>query len=268
MTSKPHSKIIDAHAHIFPAKISQKATDSIGVFYDIPMEHTGTSAELLESGSRIGVSRYLVCSSATAPGQVASINNFIASECEAHPEFFGFGTLHPDLASPGREVERLAGLGLHGVKFHPDFQAFNIDDPRAMALYGILNEHQLPILFHTGDARHHFSSPDRLLPVLDAYPDLTVIAAHFGGYSEWDEVVKYPKSPNLYFDTSSSLFAIGNGRARELIAHFGATQFFFGVDFPMWDHKEEFERFQALGLDFETENALLHENFERVFPGA
>ena len=43
-------KIYDAHAHIFPAKIAEKATQSIGHFYDIPMHHLGSAEELLRRG--------------------------------------------------------------------------------------------------------------------------------------------------------------------------------------------------------------------------
>lgn len=38
--------------------------------------------------------KYLVCSTATKPEQVQSINNFIAEKCKKYPEFFGFGSLH------------------------------------------------------------------------------------------------------------------------------------------------------------------------------
>ena len=40
---------------------------------------------------------------------------------------------------------------------------------------------------------------------------------------------------------------------REIIRHYGAENCFFGVDFPMWDHEEELERFFALSLtDYEN----------------
>ena len=76
-----HGKIADAHTHIFPAKIAEKATASISKFYNVPMQFIGLSSHLLESGSRIGVGKYLVCSTATRPDQVLSINDFIAGEC-------------------------------------------------------------------------------------------------------------------------------------------------------------------------------------------
>ena len=36
--AKSKMEIIDAHAHIYPEKIAAKATDTIGIFYDIKME--------------------------------------------------------------------------------------------------------------------------------------------------------------------------------------------------------------------------------------
>ena len=53
-------EIIDAHAHIYPEKIAAKATDTIGIFYDIKMEMpAGTAEQLLEDGRRAGISRYV-----------------------------------------------------------------------------------------------------------------------------------------------------------------------------------------------------------------
>ena len=91
-------EIINAHAHIYPEKIAAKATDTIGIFYDIKMEMpAGTADRLIADGSSAGVTRYVVHSVATTAHQVRSINEFIKRECEAHPEFIGFITLHQDL---------------------------------------------------------------------------------------------------------------------------------------------------------------------------
>ena len=71
-------RIIDAHTHIFPMKIAAKAVASIGDFYDLAMhDGQGTAEALLKSGREIGTERYLVCSTATKPAQVKSINDFI-----------------------------------------------------------------------------------------------------------------------------------------------------------------------------------------------
>lgn len=100
-------EIIDAHAHIFPEKIAENATVNIGRFYDLPMESCGFSKKLIESGSKIGVSRYLVCSTATTPHQINSINKFIGRECKANPCFFGLGTTHPNSENIEADIEQI-----------------------------------------------------------------------------------------------------------------------------------------------------------------
>lgn len=257
--------IADAHAHIFPGKIAEKAVGAIGAFYSIPMQHPGSPEALLESGRAIGVRKYLVCSTATRPGQVVSINDFIRESCAVHPEFVGFGTLHPSFPDIPGEIRRIREMGLRGVKLHPDFQRFAIDDPAAFPIYECCQELGLPILFHTGDARYDWSAPARMEAVAKRYPGLTCIAAHFGGYSHWQDVERYRDLPNVWFDTSSSLFCLPRERALALIRLLGHRRFLFGTDFPMWDHREELERFLALGLPAEARDAILYRNFQRVF---
>lgn len=84
--------------------------------------------------------------------------------------------------------------------------------------------------------------------VAERFPGLTCIAAHFGGYRSWKEALDSYRAPNIYMDTSSSLFAISKEEAWAFFHRFGPDRFFFGTDFPMWNHKEEFARFNALDL--------------------
>lgn len=258
-------KIIDAHTHIFPEKIAVKASKNIGHFYDIPMRYDGMAHTLVESGRRIGVSKYLVCSTATKPEQVESINDFVESKCKQYPEFFGFATLHPAYPDIERELDRIAQKGLHGIKLHPDFQAFDIDAPEAITMYKAIAKRGLPILFHTGDDRYDYSAPKRLYHAMAEVPDLVSIAAHFGGYRRWEEADRYLQVPNVYFDTSSSLFKLSPEDARAMIAHMGEDRFFFGTDYPMWDHEEELARFMNLKLSREQNEKIFHQNFEKLF---
>lgn len=261
--SKHSCKIIDAHAHIFPQKIAQKAVASIGKFYDLPMRGNGTSEMLLESGAAIGVEKYLVCSTATKPQQVIPINDFIYEQCQKHPEFVGFATLHPLMEGLEQEIERILSMGFKGIKLHPDFQEFYIDDEKAMEIYKRV-EGKLMILFHTGDARYDYSRPIRLVRVCDKFPDLKCIAAHFGGYRSWDEAYEVYDNKNIFMDTSSSLYALTPEKARKMIDKFGVKQFFFGTDFPMWSHQQELERLLNLNLKKEDLEDILYRNFEKT----
>lgn len=258
-------KITDAHTHIFPQKIAEKATRATGEFYDIEMNHEGTAHVLAECLSDAGIDRALICSPATTPHQVESINDFISEKCGKYPQFVGLATLHPDMDDPAAEIERIEKMGLRGIKLHSDFQRFCIDDEKMFPTYKLLEKKKLPVLFHTGDKRYDFSGPRRLMRVIEKFPDLICIGAHFGGWSEWDEAKSYPKHKNLYFDTSSSLYTLEGEEAGEFIARFGEDRFMFGTDFPMWTPKEELSRFFALGLTASANEKILNGNFERLF---
>lgn len=260
-------KIIDAHAHVFPDKIASKATDAIGDFYNIKMSNkAGTPELLLNEGKAAGISEFVVHSTATTVHQVKSINKYIVSEIETHPEFIGFMTLHPDMDEREikDEIDYAIANGIKGIKLHPDFQHFAIDEPKAEKIYRAA-EGRLPVLFHTGDKRYRYSNPERLQNVARKFEGLTVIGAHFGGYSEWEHVHGYKGLENVWFDTSSSLMFLDGKTAVDIIRELGTNRFFFGTDFPMWRPDEEIKRFLALPLTDEERDMIFHKNFEKVF---
>ncbi len=259
-------KIIDAHAHIFPEKIAEKAVASIGSFYNMDgMSHCGTTDALLESGSKIGTEKYLVFSTATTAAQVESINRFIHSECEKHSEFIGLGTMHPDYKDFEKEIDFLKSAGMKGIKLHPDFQKFAVDDEKLWGLYDYLSENNMFVLTHSGDSRYNFSNPFRVARMAKMFPKLIFIAAHFGGWSEWEAAKEELNLPNVYFDTSSTLGFGAAKTALKTLDKFDKTHFFFGTDFPMWDHEKELKRFLALGLSDKLNEDILYNNFSNFY---
>lgn len=259
-------KIIDAHAHIFPQKISEKAVKSIGDFYDIPMtSNKGTSEALIGSGSEAGVEKYLVFSTATKVEQVESINRFIISECEKHSEFMGLGTMFMGYENFEAEIKLLKENNIKGIKLHPDFQHFEFDNKKLYPVYECLKENDMFVLTHSGDKRYRYSNPDKIAHVAKDFPKLKIIAAHFGGWSEWEDAAKLPCFENLYFDTSSTLGVGGAEKALKILDKFDKTHFFFGTDFPMWGHKEELERFMSLKLSDKLSEDILYNNFVKFY---
>ena len=259
-------EIIDAHAHIYPEKIAEKATVAIGDFYDIKMEMSaGTAERLIEEGKEAGITRYVVHSVATTAHQVRSINEFIKKEMQKHPEFIGFMTLHQDLTEEevNHEVEWAIENGFKGIKLHPDFQKFYVDENNAEKFYKAAGD-RLPILFHAGDNRFEYSKPQRIVNMAKKYPNVNFIAAHFGGYRCWDDAKLYKGLKNVYFDTCSSLPFISAKKAKEIIDMLGVERFFFATDFPMWDAKGEMERFNAIELTEKERKMILCENIKKL----
>ncbi len=250
--------IIDFHTHIYPDKIAAHGVEYIGSFYGLQLDTArGTKAHLEACCAAAGVDYTVHLAVAVKPEQVQSINNWLSSVLDDHS--FGFGTLHPEMEAPLDEVERFAPLGLSGVKFHPDMQGFAVDDPKLFPIYEKLAG-RYPVLFHAGDRRYDFSGPRRIARVLDAFPKLTVIAAHLGGYTEWEAAFECLCGRDVYFDTSSAVGFLPKEKAVEMIRAHRPDRLLFGTDYPVTAPKEALQAFYALGLDHELEEKILWKN--------
>ena len=291
--------ISDTHAHIFPEKIARAAVTATGHFYEnvecgkhVSMadmtRHGGTVAELVTEGRKAGIGRFLVFSTATTPHQVESVNNFIARECALHggaaseavlpaedsadsrdadvsqdPVFVGAGTMHIDYPDFEKELDRAKELGLKGIKLHPDIQRFALDDERILPLYGLLGERNMFLIAHTGDYRYRYSNPDKMAKIAKLFPKTKFIAAHFGGWGEWEKARGILALDNVWVDTSSTWAFTGAEAMKKAFESFDRSHIFFGSDYPMWNPGEELKTIYQLGLDEKTIEDVLGGNFER-----
>lgn len=253
-------QIIDFHTHIYPDAIAHKAAQSIRDFYEITdTELDGTVELLLSTGREAGISRYIILPVGLKPGLVSHINDFIYQQTLQHPEFTGFGTLHAGMPDLTEECERILNLGLRGIKMHPDSQVFPIDDPRLFPAYEML-QGRAPVILHMGDTRYDYSHPRRLRHVLDLFPNLEVIAAHFGGYSMPETAYQELKDKHCYFDISSSMMFMNDGVPEKYIRAYGAERFVYGTDFPLWDPRTEVKRFLNLKLTPDELEQIAYKN--------
>lgn len=256
--------IIDIHAHVFPDKIAEKASHGIQEFYNITVPYNGTVEKLIELSDKAGVDKMVVHSPATTPHQVQSINNFIIECTKKYPErIIGFMTMHPEYEDINAEVERCINAGLKGLKIHPDFQRFMIDDKNAYYIYEAIAG-RIPLLVHTGDYRYQWSKPSRMARVMDDFPAMKVIGAHFGGWSEWDDAAEVFGGKNIYVDTSSTMYNVPIEHINELIKIYGVDHVMFGTDYPMWDAESELKYIEQLDLTDKEKEMILYENAERL----
>ena len=100
--------------------------------------------------------------------------------------------------------------------------------------------------------------------ILELFPELQVVAAHFGGYSVYQEAFDALKDTTCVFDVSSSLMFLPEGMAERYIGSYGAERLMFGSDFPMWDPVTEMERFLRLKLTDDQKEQIAHITAERI----
>ena len=216
---------LDFHCHIYPAKIAEKARHSTGDFYGVTCgDCLGTAEDLLMRCDGAGIETCVVHSVATKPEQVDRINDFLAAVSAGHPgRLIPFGTVHQDTPDMEEVVDGLYARGFLGVKLHPDIQKVALNDPRLMRLFAACRG-KLMVLFHAGDDRYSYSNPAEIIPVLEAFPDVTFIGAHLCGYRVWAEAAENlaRRYDNLYVDCSSTSFAREQGRGRPGPARAGA----------------------------------------------
>ena len=132
-----------------------------------------------------GIDQCAAHSAATTAHQVSSINRFILSEANQFPDrIVPFATLHPDVADLESAIAEICAGGFSGIKLHPEFQGFKVDEPRAIRMFDLIGD-RIPILLHCGDAVRDNSAPERILHLLKEVPRIRLVCAHLGGWQIW-----------------------------------------------------------------------------------
>jgi len=256
-------KVVDFHAHAFHDKIAEKAAKNLNQYYGIPLAGNGKFYVVTDSMKENKIDKLVVHATATKPEQVEVINDYVAGLTTR--DIIGFGTLHQGYDAYEKELDRIKSLGLRGIKFHPIFQGFKIDDSAMYPIYRCIAAHKLPVLMHMGDKNADGATPKRLAKVLDEIPDLTVVAAHLGGVFEWDKAERFLYGRrNVYLDTSSAMRFLETEETTRIIRAHGADRVLFGTDYPLSLHRYELELFDKLGLSQEEQEDILWKNAYRL----
>lgn len=259
---------IDFHVHAFADKIAQRTIAALSETSWTAPATDGTLADTERTMQKWGVDGYVLLSIATKPSQHLVCNNWAASVRSAH--VFPFGSVHPDGEDVLAELERIKSLGLYGVKLHPDYQHFFVDEPRMFPIYRKCGELGLPILFHAGidpiSPREIHCTPQAAAYILEKFPDTTMIMAHLGGNGLWDEVeqILAGNFGNLWMDTALAGTFVEEEQLLRIIRKHGADRILFASDCP-WDSSAgTIEKIKRLQLYPEEEQAIFAGNAKHL----
>lgn len=201
--------IIDTHVHTFPDAIASKAITKLQRISGITPCTDGTVDGTLSFMNEIGVDKFINLNIATSPTQQTTINNVAAELNKKYQDNYmiSFGSVHQSNPDKIAELDRIKELNIRGIKLHPDYQNFFIDDVELFSIYDKCSQLDLPIVFHSGwdcyspDVIH--APPERSAKIAKAFPKLKIVLAHFGGLKQWDDVLKYLAGlENVYMDTA------------------------------------------------------------------
>ncbi|MDF1578900.1 MAG: amidohydrolase family protein [Desulfobulbales bacterium] len=254
--------IIDFHAHAFPDKVAAGAVPALAGAGNVTPCLDGRLDSLLSAMDSAGIERSILCSIATRPGQFDSI---LAWSKEIRSgRIIPFPSFHPDNPEALANIARIRAEGFKGIKMHPYYQDFVLDEERMFPLYERISEAGLVLVMHTGFdigfPRERICDPPRIVRVIEKFPDLKLVATHLGAWQMWDEVAELLIGRPLYVDISYSLQYLAREEARRMILAHPADRVLFGTDSPWICQEEVIGQFRALELGAELEERIFRLN--------
>lgn len=256
--------LIDFHTHAFADDLAAKAIPFLEKEGNVQAHTDGRVAGLLASMDRAGIRRAVVCPIATKPSHFDGIRQWAREVRAAHPRLEMLLSIHPDDPDALAHADATAAEGFRGIKLHPYYQHFTIDDERMFPLYERLAQRNLLVVFHSGfDIAYPFipiAAPQRMRRVMDTFPTLAIVATHLGGWHDWENARRYLIGQPIYMETSFSLHVMPPDEARAMILAHPADRILFGTDSPWGDQSAELARWRALGLPQDRLDAALGGN--------
>ena len=255
--------LIDFHVHTFPDGIARRTVELLSRRSGLTPATDGTVGDTLQKLAQWGISLGVLFGIATKPSQQRSINDFAAKTMRENAgRCVCFGTVHWAAPDALDEIERIRELGLPGIKLHPDYQDFLIDDPKMFPVYDRCAALGLPVLFHTGydpvspELMH--APPERSRRAALAFPKMTFVLAHMGSNGYWqNDVVERELCglPNVWFDTSLASNTLPRDHAERIIRKHGADRVLCASDCPWSNPMDAFRYLEGMKLsDGEKEN--------------
>jgi uncharacterized protein len=257
------NQIIDFHTHAFPDELASRAMRKL--MAETPDVHPfldGKISSLIESMDKNGISKSVICCIATVPEQFETIFKWCK---KAQTErLIMFPSIHPADAEFKEHIAAIRAEGFKGVKMHPYYQNFRLDEDRLLAIYEELIKNDLMLVVHTGfDIA--FPNDDRadsrkIVKITEMFPQLKFVATHLGAWQQWDEVEKILAGKHIYMETSWSLEYLSKEQARRIILKHPADCVLFGTDSPWTEQGKSIELLKKLELPEELERRILRDN--------
>lgn len=260
-------RIIDFHAHCFPDDLAPRAVERVLTTSPGAKVWTdGTLAGLRRAMAKSRVTTAVVLPVATKASQVTTINR--AAPGLRADDIIPFGCLHPHTKHIGDEIAFMKANGIQGIKLHPEFQDFYLDDNAVFPLYEALADAGLMVVFHAGVDPGPFtndhSMPAAILNVRNRFPALRIVASHMGGHQVWDEVERHLVGTPVWFETSTAPENFAPEAFVGMCRRHGVERVLFGSDTPWFDQAFDTRWVESSGLTDAELEKVFHENADAL----
>jgi predicted TIM-barrel fold metal-dependent hydrolase len=259
--------IIDVHTHVFPDQIAKRAVEKLEPNSRCKAFGPATVDDLRSSMRKSGVDRSVIASIATKPGQSDGILEWSLGLLRGVDRMLiPLGSVHPD-EDYVSALTKVKTAGLKGVKLHPFFQGFRPDDERMIRYFSLCRDLGLVVLVHAGNdigfPASDIASPVRFARLIDAVPGLKLVAAHLGGWLEWDAVLTHLSGKDIWLDTAYVRGYVPDSLAMDIFREFSG-RLLFGSDYPWSDPSDDIRFVETFVRSPEEKAAVLGGTWERL----
>lgn len=240
------SEVIDFHTHNFPDALAPRAVESMVKKLDgrlVPFGD-GTVATQLRDMAAAGVDKAVVCPVATKPTQFQVILDRAKAVRdgefgeEAANRLVQLCSVHPADQDFEEHIRQVAVAGFKGVKVHPYYQGFALDDPKVVPYFKAICDAGLFVIAHCGIDLGFVDSPmtcgpAQIAALLKAVPGLTFVAAHLGGSGgnpphATDALLEFE---NCFLDTAVVNVCDEDAECRRVMTEWPADRLLFATDY-------------------------------------
>ena len=228
-------KKIDAHIHILPDDVHEANPDSedVWVYADLHKYRPMMDSLCIERAVIMPFNDPWLMSMEFT---IDAVHKNLYEMKQRYPgKFYAFA----DMDTRNTSAESLEAIRkaiteykLDGIKIHPNNTGVDLDSTYNQLIFAYAQEHKIPVAIHSyPNTENDRSAVYRIVNVLKAYPDLTVIVSHACAY-QWEQLIP----TCAYVDISAILpeyvRTCGIAKTNEILRKFGADRLLFATDYP------------------------------------
>ena len=274
-------KYIDMHAHFFPPKIFE----AIWAFFELkdpegnvkgwPIKYKLPTEKLVEFLESKNVKAFTTLNYAHKNGVAKYINDWTVEFVKEHENAIPFGCIWPEPDMEDQVKQLFDENDFFGIKVQPLVQNFYIWDNRLYPIYELMIDRGKWFIVHAGTApyRNQYVGYKHFIKMMEKFPNMNVIVAHFGAFEYQKFMRLLDKFENLYLDTAmvfipNNIFPerkIKQPDPGDLVSY--QDKILFGSDFPNIPYEYERSTKGLLELDLPREfyEKIFFENAKKLF---
>lgn len=255
--------VIDGHVHVFPddVRLARAAyVERDGWFaelYGAEAAKLASTDDLIGSMDRSGVDRAVLCGFPWRHAEMCRLHNlYMLESVAAHPDRLSWlGIVSPCEDGVAEAAWCLANGAVGVGELNADAQGFRWTDAELLApLVRLCADVGRPMLVHGSEPVGHrypgkgTATPDQLVALAAAAPDVGVVAAHWGGGLPFYELMPEVRAAlsRVVYDCAATSYLYALDVFPTVIKLVGASKVMFGSDYPVLGQRRLLEKVAGL----------------------